>query len=166
MSGRTRLSCSSERGASEARQHASMKVQLMNVVASPSCELYHSSYFISSTFGHLALLLNDIPYFPKNCDRFSVPQRNTLIDKICFIPQHFLLHFTKSSLFTRQTMKAARFYGKGDIRVEEVAEPEPGPNEVLVAPAYAGICGSDLHEYEHGAHPFQPLLDTKNTRKS
>lgn len=42
-------------------------------------------------------------------------------------------------------MKAARFHGKEDIRVEEVAEPSPGPGQVKLRNAYAGICGSDLH---------------------
>src|SRR5439155_25036871 len=43
-------------------------------------------------------------------------------------------------------MKAARLYGPGDIRVEEIPEPEPpGPGEVLLAVTAVGICGSDLH---------------------
>jgi len=48
-------------------------------------------------------------------------------------------------------MKAARFYGKGDIRVEEIPEPEPGPGEIKIKLAWNGICGSDLHEYVVGA---------------
>jgi (R,R)-butanediol dehydrogenase/meso-butanediol dehydrogenase/diacetyl reductase len=49
-------------------------------------------------------------------------------------------------------MKAARFYGKSDIRVEEVANPgAPKADEVVVAPLYCGICGTDLHEYMVGA---------------
>ena len=48
-------------------------------------------------------------------------------------------------------MKAARLYGPGDIRVEEIPEPEPpGPGEVLLAVTAVGICGSDLHYYNHG----------------
>ena len=31
----------------------------------------------------------------------------------------------------------------------EVAVPEPGPGEVLVKTLACGICGSDLHAYEH-----------------
>ncbi|MFF8772167.1 zinc-binding dehydrogenase [Kitasatospora sp. NPDC015120] len=42
-------------------------------------------------------------------------------------------------------MKAARFYGKEDLRVEEVPEPSPGPGQVKLRNAFAGICGSDLH---------------------
>jgi len=48
-------------------------------------------------------------------------------------------------------MKAARLYGPGDIRVEEIPEPErPGPGEVLLAVTAVGICGSDLHYYREG----------------
>ncbi|MEU7042052.1 MFS transporter [Streptomyces varsoviensis] len=49
-------------------------------------------------------------------------------------------------------MRAAVWYGRGDVRVVERAVPEPGPGEVLVAVAYCGICGSDLHEYADGPH--------------
>ena len=42
-------------------------------------------------------------------------------------------------------MKAARFHGKEDLRIEEVPEPSPGPGQVKLRNAFAGICGSDLH---------------------
>lgn len=48
------------------------------------------------------------------------------------------------------TMRAARFYGKKDIRIDDVPKPEPGPGQVLVGIEWAGICGSDLHEYIMG----------------
>jgi (R,R)-butanediol dehydrogenase/meso-butanediol dehydrogenase/diacetyl reductase len=49
-------------------------------------------------------------------------------------------------------MRAARFHGADDIRVEEVPEPVArlGPTQVLVAPRLCGICGTDLHEYVAG----------------
>ena len=47
-------------------------------------------------------------------------------------------------------MRAVRYYGRGDVRLEQVDEPEPRAGEVLVAVAYNGLCGSDLHEYVHG----------------
>lgn len=48
-------------------------------------------------------------------------------------------------------MRAARFHGKGDVRIEAVASPgEPADSEVLVAPRCCGICGTDLHEYACG----------------
>jgi (R,R)-butanediol dehydrogenase / meso-butanediol dehydrogenase / diacetyl reductase len=47
-------------------------------------------------------------------------------------------------------MKAARFYGPGDIRVDDVAEPTPGAGQVQVTVDWCGICGTDLHEYLEG----------------
>jgi (R,R)-butanediol dehydrogenase/meso-butanediol dehydrogenase/diacetyl reductase len=48
-------------------------------------------------------------------------------------------------------VKAARFHGPGDVRVEQVPDPdEPGPGEVLIRVAKCGICGTDGHEYAHG----------------
>lgn len=45
---------------------------------------------------------------------------------------------------------AAVLHGVGDLRVEAVPTPEPGEREVLVAIRSVGICGSDVHYYEHG----------------
>ncbi|KEO50749.1 2,3-butanediol dehydrogenase [Thioclava pacifica] len=47
-------------------------------------------------------------------------------------------------------MKAARWHGVKDIRVEDIDTPEPGPGEVAIKVAWTGICGSDLHEYLAG----------------
>ncbi|KAF6785025.1 putative alcohol dehydrogenase, zinc-containing [Colletotrichum sojae] len=47
-------------------------------------------------------------------------------------------------------MKAARYYGKEDIRIEEIPEPPCGPKQIKIAPAFVGICGTDLHEYLGG----------------
>ena len=47
-------------------------------------------------------------------------------------------------------MRAARFHGREDIRLEEVPEPDPGPGEVKLRVLYAGICGTDVHEYYNG----------------
>jgi L-iditol 2-dehydrogenase len=46
--------------------------------------------------------------------------------------------------------RAAVLYGTGDLRIEEVPLPEPGPHEVLVQIRSVGVCGSDVHYYEHG----------------
>ncbi|MEC4117697.1 2,3-butanediol dehydrogenase [Myroides phaeus] len=48
------------------------------------------------------------------------------------------------------TMKAARWYAAKDIRVEQTEIPTPKKGQVKIAVQYAGICGSDLHEYVHG----------------
>jgi propanol-preferring alcohol dehydrogenase len=43
-------------------------------------------------------------------------------------------------------VRAARFHAVDrPIRVEEVPRPEPGPGEVLVRVAAAGVCGTELH---------------------
>ena len=43
-------------------------------------------------------------------------------------------------------MKAAVYYGKGDIRVESsFPSPQIGPWEVLVKVMACGVCGTDLH---------------------
>lgn len=47
-------------------------------------------------------------------------------------------------------MRSAVFYGKKDIRVEERDVPEVTGRQVKVKVAWAGICGSDLHEYVAG----------------
>jgi len=48
-------------------------------------------------------------------------------------------------------VKAVRYYGKEDIRVEEVTAPSgPGPKQIVVRPKVCGICGTDLHEYAAG----------------
>jgi len=44
-------------------------------------------------------------------------------------------------------MRAARFHGKEDLRVEQIDEPSPGPGQVKLRNGYSGICGSDLHVY-------------------
>src|SRR5439155_18454757 len=46
--------------------------------------------------------------------------------------------------------RAAVLHAPGDLRVEDRAVPEPGPREVLVEIAAVGVCGSDIHYYEHG----------------
>ncbi len=43
------------------------------------------------------------------------------------------------------TMKAVRFHGSGDLRLDELAVPDPQPTEVRVRPLAAGICGTDAH---------------------
>ena len=48
------------------------------------------------------------------------------------------------------SMKAARFHGARDIRLEDVEIPQPTANQALVAVEWCGLCGSDLHEYLRG----------------
>jgi (R,R)-butanediol dehydrogenase/meso-butanediol dehydrogenase/diacetyl reductase len=49
-----------------------------------------------------------------------------------------------------KNMKAARWHAAKDIRIEETEVPTPNDNQVKIEVKFAGICGSDLHEYTHG----------------
>jgi (R,R)-butanediol dehydrogenase/meso-butanediol dehydrogenase/diacetyl reductase len=56
-------------------------------------------------------------------------------------------------------VRAARFYDKGDIRLENIDVPTiKTRDDVLVEVAWCGICGTDLHEYVVGpiVTPVQP----------
>jgi L-idonate 5-dehydrogenase len=48
------------------------------------------------------------------------------------------------------TMKADVLYGARDIRIEPYKLPELRPGMVMLRNRRVGICGSDLHYYEHG----------------
>lgn len=54
-------------------------------------------------------------------------------------------------------MKAAQFFGPGDIRIMNVPEPQPKEGEVIVDIEWCGICGSDLHEYLVGEYNLLPV---------
>ena len=47
-------------------------------------------------------------------------------------------------------MKAAVFYGVGDLRVEERAMPKAGPGQMVVKIDYCGVCGTDVETYQRG----------------
>ena len=47
-------------------------------------------------------------------------------------------------------MEALVIHAPGDLRVEQVATPELGPEQLQVRVRRGGICGSDLHYYRHG----------------
>jgi 2-desacetyl-2-hydroxyethyl bacteriochlorophyllide A dehydrogenase len=51
-------------------------------------------------------------------------------------------------------MRAIRYHGQKDIRLDDIPTPSPKPHEVLIAPAYCGICGTDLDEYLHGPQEY------------
>ena len=55
-------------------------------------------------------------------------------------------------------MRAALLYAPGDLRVEEVPRPEPGPGDVLVQVELALTDGTDLKTYRRG----HPLLLTES----
>lgn len=47
-------------------------------------------------------------------------------------------------------MKAALWYGREDVRLEDIKEPEVTAGSVKIKVKWCGICGSDLHEYLGG----------------
>ena len=57
-------------------------------------------------------------------------------------------------------MKAAVLRGVHDLRLEELPDPVPADNEVLVRVKAAGVCGTDVHMWEgtnqEGTFPFIP----------
>jgi (R,R)-butanediol dehydrogenase/meso-butanediol dehydrogenase/diacetyl reductase len=56
-------------------------------------------------------------------------------------------------------MKAAVWYGRRDMRLEEVHEPrDPQGEDVVVEICWTGICGTDLHEYLAGPIFIPPTL--------
>jgi L-iditol 2-dehydrogenase len=57
-------------------------------------------------------------------------------------------------------MKAAVYHGPKDIRVEEVAKPEPGDQEILLKVQSASICGTDIRIF-HGQHRMYPEGTTR-----
>ena len=57
-------------------------------------------------------------------------------------------------------MKAAVLHGVHDLRVQDLPDPEPASNEVLIRVEAAGLCGTDVHMWEgtnqEGTFPFVP----------
>lgn len=47
-------------------------------------------------------------------------------------------------------MRVSVLKSAGDLIIEERADPIPGAHEVLVRVRSVGVCGSDVHYYEHG----------------
>jgi (R,R)-butanediol dehydrogenase/meso-butanediol dehydrogenase/diacetyl reductase len=54
-------------------------------------------------------------------------------------------------------MRAALYHGPGDIRLDNVPEPNPGPDDVKVRTLHNGLCGTDLHQYFVGPMSPAPL---------
>ena len=52
-------------------------------------------------------------------------------------------------------MKAGRFYGAGDMRVEEVDYPKLEPEGIILRVEFCGICGTEVHYYKRGIYDFK-----------
>ena len=55
-------------------------------------------------------------------------------------------------------MKAAVVVTPGTIEIQQVPDPAPGPTDVVVKPAAAGICGTDLHIMQGEFAPAFPIV--------
>ncbi|MFI5838726.1 zinc-dependent dehydrogenase [Catenuloplanes sp. NPDC051500] len=53
-------------------------------------------------------------------------------------------------------MKVVRFHAPGDIRFEDVAEPEAGPGEVKIRVRNCSTCGTDVKISKFGHHHIHP----------
>ncbi|MDQ1121672.1 zinc-binding dehydrogenase [Microbacterium trichothecenolyticum] len=49
------------------------------------------------------------------------------------------------------TNSAVVAHAAGDLRIDDIGEPTPDADEAVVAVAFGGVCGSDLHYWRHGA---------------
>ncbi len=58
---------------------------------------------------------------------------------------------------TPDTMKAFRLVAPRETAIEEIPVPKPGPGEVLLKVAGAGLCHSDLHIMHFDAYPVCPI---------
>ena len=54
-------------------------------------------------------------------------------------------------------MRAAVFHGPGEIQVDEVPRPRPGPGEAVIRVTLTTICGTDVHILK-GEYPVRPGL--------
>jgi (R,R)-butanediol dehydrogenase/meso-butanediol dehydrogenase/diacetyl reductase len=63
-------------------------------------------------------------------------------------------------------MKAARFYDRGDIRIEDIPEPKVLPGTVGIQVAWCGICGTDLHEFMEGPILFHLVVTHTQFREN
>ncbi|CAL3964075.1 unnamed protein product [Diplocarpon coronariae] len=66
------------------------------------------------------------------------------------MPEHVAYNFKQAP--GPGMMRALRFHGQQDIRLDQIPIPVCGKGQVKVKPAFVGICGTDLHEYLGGAN--------------
>lgn len=60
-------------------------------------------------------------------------------------------------------MKAARWHARGDVRVEDVPDPTPAADELVMRVLWCGICGTDLEEFREG--PITIPVDRPHPRR-
>jgi 2-desacetyl-2-hydroxyethyl bacteriochlorophyllide A dehydrogenase len=67
---------------------------------------------------------------------------------LCPVDPHPAIRFPTDLM--SETMLAGVLHRAKDLRVQQVARPELRPGMVLLRVRRAGICGSDMHYFEHG----------------
>ncbi|QDS74071.1 hypothetical protein FKW77_009432 [Venturia effusa] len=63
------------------------------------------------------------------------------------------------STITTETTLATSLHGAKDLRIEDRALPPPGPDELQIQIRATGLCGSDLHYYNHNANGDIKVLE-------
>ena len=65
-------------------------------------------------------------------------------------------------------MKAVVFLAQGKIETQELGQPVPGDDEVLVKVTACGVCGTDVHNLSwpyHRGHPTAGGSRSRNHRR-
>lgn len=69
-------------------------------------------------------------------------------------------------------MRALRYYGIQDIRLDDIPEPDCRPGCVKIKPEYVGICGSDMCVrpvppvmFDCGTQALLPIIPVPRIRK-
>lgn len=58
-------------------------------------------------------------------------------------------------------MKAVVWHGVGDVRVDNVKDPEIlDPKDIIIQVTASGICGSDLHLYDGLPPPWRKAISS------
>src|SRR5882724_9778865 len=57
---------------------------------------------------------------------------------------------TTSASELPDTMRVSVLSRPGELELQQWPVPRPGPGEVVVAVRSVGVCGSDVHYYQHG----------------
>lgn len=64
-----------------------------------------------------------------------------------------------STTITETTTLATSLHGAKDLRIENRTLPPPGPNDLQIQIRATGLCGSDLHYYNHNANGDIKVLE-------
>ena len=55
-------------------------------------------------------------------------------------------------------MRAAVYKGNQQFAIEEIADPTPGPGQVVVDVAFCAICGTDVHAFLYDVAPAGTVM--------